>query len=356
LQLLHIWEELLNTSHIGVKDSFFELGGHSMLAVRLVARIRQQLGYDIPVSTLFLHSTIADLALVLRQRAATEQHTTLIALQPRGTRTPFFCVHPAGGHVFVYIEAARYLGTDQPFYGLQVPDFNEAKVAYNTVEEMAEYHITAIQTVQPQGPYLLGGWSLGGVVAFEMAQQLHRRGQEVALLALFDTNVPVAFFEQDVVASSFEIDDAALARSLMSRFNIPLPAENFYQREPEEQLKYFLEQARIANGVTADTDLAQIRNYALIHQRNVHAVQTYRPQIYPGKITLFRAGDSLEKAAAQANAEQVLPVQQQLMRGWDQIAAGGVEVCVVPGPHIAMFDEPYVQQLATLLKQCLERV
>src|SRR5262249_20645259 len=146
-----------------------------------------------------------------------------------------FFVHPAGGQVFCYITLARHLGPDQPFYGLQTA-FSEGDSPLHTeIETMTAYYLQAIRAVQPDGPYLLGGWSLGGVVAFEMAQQLQAQGQTVALLALLDTRVPVL---HEARGSD---DDAAL----LSRFARDLGlAFDERQLPRDEPLSYILEEAR----------------------------------------------------------------------------------------------------------------
>ncbi|MCP4562897.1 MAG: non-ribosomal peptide synthetase, partial [Bosea sp.] len=171
LRLARIWEELLGVQPVGIRSDFFALGGHSLLAVRLMARIRQEFGRDLPLATLFQDRTVEHLAAQLRRQQGETDRRALVAMRSQGIRPPFFCVHPVGGNVLCYGDLARHLGSDQPFYGLQVPDC-EGELFLTEIDEMARHYAAAVREVQPQGPYRLGGWSMGGVVAFEMARQL----------------------------------------------------------------------------------------------------------------------------------------------------------------------------------------
>ncbi|MCP4659753.1 MAG: non-ribosomal peptide synthetase, partial [bacterium] len=170
LRLTRIWEELLGVARVGIRTRFFDLGGHSLLAVRLMARIRRELGRDLPLATLFQEGTIEHLAAILRREGDETRRNALVAIRPEGSGRPFFCVHPVGGNVLCYSGLARHLGGDSPFYGLQVPD-RGGEFFLTEIGEMAEHYVEAIREVQPEGPYRLGGWSMGGLVAFEMARQ-----------------------------------------------------------------------------------------------------------------------------------------------------------------------------------------
>ena len=180
-QLAHIWEEVLGVRPVGITDNFFELGGHSLSAVRLFAMVEKQLGKKLSLTSIFQGATIEHLAELIRLKATPGPRSSVVPLQPGGSKLPLFLVHPAGGHVFPYLRLAQLLGADQPCYGLQARGLEDGQEPHARIEDMAAYYIEALRTVQPTGPYLLGGWSMGGVVAFEMAQQLHAQGQQVAL-------------------------------------------------------------------------------------------------------------------------------------------------------------------------------
>jgi acyl carrier protein len=196
LQLTKIWEQVLSIQPIGVKDNFFELGGNSLLAVRLFAQIEQIFSKKLPLATFFQAPTVEQLACILRDEEWSAPWQSLVAIQPKGSKPPFFCMHPRQGNVFCYYKMVHYLGEDQPFYGLQARGLDGKQTPYTRIEDMAADYIEEIQTIQPFGAYFLGGYSFGGLVAYEMARQLHAQGQKVAMLTLFDTyNTPGEWFK-----------------------------------------------------------------------------------------------------------------------------------------------------------------
>ncbi|HEX6881168.1 MAG TPA: thioesterase domain-containing protein, partial [Terriglobales bacterium] len=187
-ELLHIFEELFEMQSLGVDNGFFQLGGHSLLAVELMARIEKQFGRRLPLAAIFQGDTVADLAVKLREPAS-EQSSPLILLERGGPGTPFFFVHPVGGTILQYRALARGLGVQRPFYALQSPALEGNPLPPDiSIEALARSYLDAVRTAVPKGPYLLGGWSFGGLVAFEMAQALRHTGEEVALLALLDSH------------------------------------------------------------------------------------------------------------------------------------------------------------------------
>jgi amino acid adenylation domain-containing protein len=337
LQLAHIWEEVLGVRPVGVRDNFFELGGHSLLAVRLFAFIEKRLGKKLPPATVFQGATIEDLAGVLRRQATPGPQSSLAAIQPGGSKRPLFLVHPAGGHVFPYVHLARFLGSDQPCYALQARGLEDGQDPHTRIEDMAAYYILALQTVEPTGPYLLGGWSMGGVIAFEMAQQLHAQGQRVALLALLDSWIPTAeetFPEKD--------SDAML---LVERyFGISIsPMESLLALPKDEQLAFMLEQAKSFGLVPAELDVSQARRFVELLRSDLRATQNYGLHLYPGRVTLFKA------------SETPGAVTPDPTLGWSEWASGGVEVHVVPGNHANLMYEPHVEVLAKTLTACLNQ-
>jgi pimeloyl-ACP methyl ester carboxylesterase len=190
-QLVEIWEELLAVRPIGVQDDFFELGGHSLLVVRLMSRIKRQMGKSLPLAAIFEGGTIEQLARRINREEALADWSPLVRLQAGGSERPFFLVHPVGGNVLSYGALVNHLGRERGYYGLQAHGLMEGQSPLKRVDEMATEYLAALRTVQPEGPYLLGGWSMGGVVAFEMARQLTAQEQQVELLALIDSKIPL---------------------------------------------------------------------------------------------------------------------------------------------------------------------
>jgi amino acid adenylation domain-containing protein len=187
-ELLSLFEQLLDIRSIGISDGFFQLGGHSLLAVELMARIEKQFGRQLPLGAIFQGDTVADLAARLREPRPM-QSSPLVLLERGGERTPFFFVHPVGGTILQYRALARRLGVERPFYALQSPALEGDPLSPDiTIESLARSYLDAVRMAAPKGPYLLGGWSFGGLVAAEMARALRHAGEEVALLALLDTH------------------------------------------------------------------------------------------------------------------------------------------------------------------------
>ncbi|MBV9108446.1 MAG: amino acid adenylation domain-containing protein, partial [Gemmatimonadetes bacterium] len=189
IELADVWREVLGAERVGATDDFFALGGHSLLAVKLVARIRQRFGRELPLAELFRSRTLRALAAAI-DSSGVDAWSPLVALHAGGARPPIFCVHPAGGTVFRYEDLSRHLGADQPFYGLQARGVSDAADPLTSVEEMADLYLGAIRDAFPQGPYVLAGWSAGGVIAYEMARRLRAGGEEVPFVVLLDTHAP----------------------------------------------------------------------------------------------------------------------------------------------------------------------
>ncbi|MGC2161777.1 MAG: amino acid adenylation domain-containing protein [Silvibacterium sp.] len=337
LQLARIWEEVLGVRPVGVRDNFFELGGHSLLAIRLFALIETRLGKKLPLTAVFQGATVEHLADVLRQQATRGPQSSLVPIQPGGSKRPLFLVHPAGGHVFPYVHLAQFLGPDQPCYGLQAKGVEDGQDPHARIEDMATHYIQALQTVQPTGPYLLGGWSMGGVVAFEMAQQLHSQGQRVALLALLDARVPTP-------EETFPDEDADAILLVERYFGISFgPMESLAKLSKDEQLAFILEQAKSAGLVPVELDVSQARRFVELLRSDLRATQNYELHLYPGRVTLFKAS---ETSAA-------MPPDPTL--GWSAWASEGVEVHAVPGNHANLVYEPHVKALAEKLTACLKQ-
>ncbi|NER33981.1 MAG: amino acid adenylation domain-containing protein [Oscillatoria sp. SIO1A7] len=337
LQLSQIWSEVLNVTPVGVTNNFFDLGGHSLLAVRLMARIERQLGIHLPLATLFTEPTIESQANLLSAKSDVRSDSPLVPIQTSGDLPPLFCVHPVGGNVLCYAELARHLGNNQPLYGLQSLGLSGEKEPLTKIEEMAAIYIEALQEIQPAGPYYLGGWSMGGIVAWEMARQLQEVGLEVALLALIDSYAPNAMSEL--------IDEASLANSLaadlggMFGTELPISAKDIEQLQRSEQLQHIFATAKRLNLLPPEVGIEQMRQLFEVFKANRVAIANYQPKPYSGRVAQFCASSPQED------------------RGFRSLATGELETFVIPGDHYGMMLQPHVrvlaQKLATLLKQLL---
>jgi len=348
LKLLKIWERVLAVGAIGLDDNFFELGGHSLLAVRLFAQIAKSFGRNLPLATLFQAPTVRLLAQLMREAGWSAPWSSLVLLQNGGPRRPFFCIHAAGGNVLEYHDLARLVGSDQPFYGLQARGLDGTATPHTSIAEMAAHYIKEIREVQPEGPYLIGGRSSGGTVAFEMACQLSAAGEEVALLALLDA-YPAGYFKLLPGSGSRRQRVQRLARKISSH------KQNLQKLSAAARLQYLSDKLKFAPAKAKHKIYRRaykiyrrigrplpevLRN---IEELNFAAVKDYVPRVYPGRATLFLASDDLTAA-------------YDVEEGWQDLVAGGLEKIRVPGNHLDIIKEPHVRVLAQELKACLDRI
>ena len=342
-KLAEIWEKELSVKPIGVRDNFFDLGGHSLLAVRVFAQAEQLFGKRLPLATFFRAPTIEQLANIFRDQNWSTPWTALVPIQPVGTQPPFFCVHAHGGHVLFYHGLAHHLGADQPFYALQAQGLDGSRPPYARFEEMAAHYIQEIRSVQPNGPYFIGGDCMGGVIAYEMAQQFQAQGQEVALVAMIDS-LPPGYADNTSLLYSLVHTSKKLAY-----YHLP----NLRRLTPREQIAYIAEKSdkvwftlrmqlnKLLYGLhltyqPVGNPLAEVQDALQ------NALDTYQPKPYNGQITLFRA--SRLPAA----------VERDPQFGWGAFALDGVEAHEIPAYFTTAIFEPSVQTLAAHLRLVIE--
>lgn len=303
--LSEIWSDLLNVDGIGIYDNFFDLGGHSLIGIQLLARVEKGLGQKLPLNSLFQAPTIAQFAKLL-QHGGGAGLENLALLQPDGARLPFVCVHgdEANHHMM------RYLGKDQPFYAFFHQGEDGLPFAHNGVEGIARHYVSELMSVQPDGPYLLGGYSFGGMVAYEMAQQLTRAGHEVPLLVMFDTYAPDMHL---TVMKAEEKLHEPLKRVVMRWL-----------------VKRALAKGRIGS--------PKLRHFYIIDNYD-QAIKAYVPQPYDGPMTIFKAEES-------SGPNDM---------GWRHYVTGNLDIHVVPGNHYSLIKGTQVQRLVRELSVVIDR-
>ena len=345
LKLTQIWENVLGIEPIGAHDDFFEIGGHSLLAVRLFSQIEKFFDRPLPLAVIFQAPTVESLADRLRQEGWQAPWASLVVIQGGKGRAPFFCVPGWGGNILGFYDLARELGADQPVYGLQAKGLDGKEEPLTRIEDMAAHYIKEVKAVLPKGPYLLGGASFGGSVAFEMARQLEAAGESAALVALFDAFAPptaaVPWFT--LMRRRFKGYRSRLAKHGR---NVLFGSERRqYIRSRSRTLRRRI-RSRVWEAVYA---IYRRRSKPLprvlqdVREAGYLAGKRYLAKTYRGKVTLFRADlRSLGDAAAPD-------------MGWGRVALGGVEVREVPGDHVNMLLRPQVGLLAEHLRECIDR-
>ncbi|MEW5926736.1 MAG: amino acid adenylation domain-containing protein [Gemmatimonadota bacterium] len=339
LRLARLWEELLGVQPVGARDDFFALGGHSLLALRLVGAVERLTGRRVPLATLLAGPTVERLARELRDGTPLPAPGPLVPIQPAGGERPLFFVHAAGGNVASYAALARRLGPGQPLYGLQSRGLEGDEPPHAGIPEMAADYLAHVRGVQPAGPYRLGGWSMGGLVAFEMARRLEAGGEEVELLALVDSRAP------GDAAPAVDPDDPELLAGFVLHLGlaperIPLSPAEAAALPPAERLARAWELARAADVVPVDLDLRRFEHLWTVFRANVAAAASYRPGPCASDLLLVLAGDRTAPAAPEVER-------------WRALTTGTVRSATVPGDHFTLVREPHVREFAAVLSEAL---
>jgi thioesterase domain-containing protein/acyl carrier protein len=350
------WQELLGVDQVHPGDDFFSLGGHSLIGVRLFAKIKKTFGVDLELAVLFEARTLRQLAEVIRgaqpaaragepsarQAPRTQKTwTSLVAVQPNGSKPPLFCVHANSGDVLFYEQLGRALAPDQPLYAFLSPLVAQPDRTDITFESMAALYIREMRAFYPSGPYLLGSASFGGYILYEMARQLQEQGITPGLVLILDIAVP---------GSGEYLGTGAKLKEFGGK--ISHGGWGYLRKKAREKSAYFWERflygavypAMLRCYLAAKLPLPNALRYYYHSQAHwrVFAGYTFKP--FPGKITLVRALD---------RGPEVLGHREDPALGWGSLALGGVEIIEVPTGHFNMLFEPYVETFVETLKTIL---
>ncbi|MBI3947384.1 MAG: amino acid adenylation domain-containing protein [Armatimonadetes bacterium] len=339
-ELAAIWEEVLNTRPVGVTDDFFELGGYSLLSTRLLARIRKRFGEDLTLPDLYRAPTVEGIARLLREGDRAGAGSSLVPIQPDGTRPPFFCVHGALGDIAGFRDLAYSLGMDQPFYALQPRGLDGKEAPRTDLVEIADAYLAEVRSVQRSGPYFLGGYSFGGVVALEMAHRLREQGEEVRLVVLLDSFHPQAA----ALLPGAGITATRLSRKerrlLAPRERVPAGRRVAQAAERTEWwVKDRVKLAGLHLFQRLGRPLPRVLSAFRIRLACLEALRHHALTPYPGDVALFR----VEEHAAR---------DREL---WREAITGHLEAHPAGGDHWSMLSRPHVRSLADRLADCLAR-
>ncbi|HET7504894.1 MAG TPA: amino acid adenylation domain-containing protein [Kofleriaceae bacterium] len=328
LSLHALFASVLGIDELGVDDSFFELGGDSVTLVRVLSRIRKEHGREISVASFALDPRVSSIARLLREppeRAAERAaERALVVLRREGPRTPLFLIHPVGGSGLAYLGLARHVAQVRPIYALQSRGLETDEPPRTTIEDMAAAYVAEIQAVQPRGPYLLGGWSLGGTVAFEVAGQLYERG-ELARVLMIDTWAP----QGSAAAPAAEAVLLAWFRRDAAQVSDLVPGTRDHAAEAHR---------------SGALPPAMARRFA-VYCANSRALRAYVPRARPVRVALIRAA-SVPASFADHPALRD-PLLDDRALGWAPLTSLPIELRSAAGDHYTMFAADHIASLAT---------
>ncbi|MCG7410809.1 non-ribosomal peptide synthase/polyketide synthase [Paenibacillus sp. ACRRX] len=325
-QLVQMWKELLPHENITIKNDFFELGGHSLMAIKLLSKIHNHWGASLQVLTFFQNSTIEKLARLIRQERFEDCNTSEIMINmSTTTQQPFFCIHPAGGNIYCYNQLAKLLKGKCSFYGIQSP-FLENEGVDLGLEEIVDFYLDEIKKVQPNGPYMLGGWSLGGAIAYDLACKLEQRGESVSLLVLMDTMLAKGNrYEFSEEAAILELEE------LMSDQPSPI-VDVFEERTIQNRYQNILDQAKRSEMLPEDSEISSIERIIDTYRYNMQLLCSYEAVKYNSKVVYFKAQEG-----------------EDLLHDWNEVLTGSMETYYVEGKHADMMNSPAVDRIAEKL-------
>ncbi|HMS64575.1 MAG TPA: amino acid adenylation domain-containing protein [Ignavibacteria bacterium] len=336
LQLVKIWEKVIGKSPIGVKDNFFDLGGHSLIALRLFGYIEKLTGKKLPLSTLFKYQTIEQLAVILRDEGWKPQWKSLVGVNPGGSKYPFFYIPPAAGTALEVKNIIKYISDDQPFYILESVGLDGKEPPHTEIQQMSAHYVKEIQSLQPEGPYLIGGRCFGGRVAFDVAQRIVSQGQKVALLSIFDTYPPFTYKNADLHSPQHRDLDHFIKRTFdnLKSGDLLKVSKNYLKYS----FKKFNKKAKDKLELIFSNERERL--FKKIRQIHTDSQNRYIAKEFPGKITL------IESAAT----------KMEYREKWGKLAAGGIDYFTIPDTdHLTIVQEPKLQEFVEKLNYVLEK-
>ena len=336
-----IWKESLNREKIDIFSNFFEIGGHSLIAVRVMNKIQQQTGKKLPLSSLFEHSTIAELAQLLDTDKEIYSDY-LVPIKPEGSKPPLFMVHGAGLNILNFRNVIGHFDDDQPVYGIQGIGPNGYDNWFESIEEMAACYIESIIKTNPKGPYALAGFSFGGAVAFEMARQLKEQGKKVSIVALLDSYVDSSYYYPSLVQKKLLRYCDRTYRRLDYLLEMLTSWKGFKLRAKAKK-DYILKMYFGQKEVLSEQEALALEEFTIANSMVNKIVDRYHLKPQNFEVDLFRAKDDLEY---KLDPEHM---------GWKKAALKGVNIHNVPGDHLSIVDPPNDKVLAKMIQEILDQ-
>lgn len=337
-----IWAESLGLESVGVYEDFFELGGHSLIAIQVMMKLEKETGQRLPLATLFNHSTVEAIALLLNMDSKSITWDSLVPIHPDGTKVPLYMVHGAGLNVLIFNALAKQMHPDQPIFGLQAKGLNGIDEPLKRIEEMATHYISEIVNHNPNGPYALAGFSFGGLIAFEMAKQLKALGKEVSMLAMFDTEVSQSYKFKPFPARAINSAKHLINQLLFTFVLLGEDPKRTIEYKTESLKRRFIQlywKFRYGKNQSQPGFFGYSNK---IDQQNEIAAANYIFTPYEGSIELFRA------------KKKTFYMEDFEYLGWKPFALKGVRIHDIPGEHNYIFAPPNDKEFALVLQKCLD--
>ena len=337
LTLVRLWEQLFDISPISVQDDFFDIGGDSLLAMRLIFYIRKEFDRTLPLHTLFQNRTLEQLAAVLRQDTPVSAWQPMICLQPEGDKTPIFFAHASGGSAFNALEFASFMGKERPFYAIHPRGAELEDPFHDSIEEMAADYVTAMRKIQPQGPYLMAGWSFGGTVIFEMTRLLEQAGETAPLLIMIDMPEPEAVVWKE--------NDVEFLMDRLPHYHGVSVDELNDNSSDEDKVAYLLKEIKMAGLMRPDIDQNHAQHWFSMYKHHNRLVGLYKPSSQvQSKVLFYKPAERIP-----FDDQMGKPIEK-----WPPFILGGLEVQEAPGNHFTMVSPANTAVLARQMKAYIE--
>ncbi len=340
-RLAALWSRILDVPVDDADDDFFAMGGHSVLAVRLLSAAEQEFAVRLPLAELFTCPTVATMAALIERRGSASDWHPVVAVNAGGTHVPLLCFHPVGGNVLCYRDLAEALGPNQPVYMVQSYGLEEGQPLHGSVEAMVGAYLDAARGVLPDGPVAVAGWSFGGLLAWEAACQLQRAGVDVRAVMVLD-----AVAVPDVVRDLMRKDESDYLAALFDEMGL-FDAETLRPLTPEQRLDLILERGKGGHFLPDGMDRAGMRRLMALFQNNGLAAVRYRPRPFDGELLLVRPTEASKQAPG---------VTGDPLNGWGALPTRGVTLRWMDGTHGQMLEKPWLNQLASHMRNWLDAV
>lgn len=341
-KLMHIWCGVLKREKVGVTENFFEIGGNSLLGMQLLHMIHKQLNVSLPLTSLFKSQTIESMAVHLHDKVSIQEESSLVTIQAKGNLTPVFAIHPVGGTVFCYLPLSAQFGKEQPFYAFQQVSAGES------IKKMASRYLKEIKTIQPEGPYYLLGWSMGGVIAMEMAHQLEQEKEKINRVILIDSYVPNLTIDFN---SLNELQSLILfikdwASSLGKTIEVS-PAELSTFPTLQDRLDYLVAKCKNAGIIQVDEKIIDLERAYGIYNTNLESLQNHHVEKIFSPVLAFSASHLAEWSKKVNHQNPLIPTGE----AWSAFTTHPLSVTRIEADHYTIMSPPAVEKIARVLLQ-----